>query len=93
MEFGSSEKKTESKIKSEIDNLLQVNLFQELLFLHQLTHNMTKDCSCNYHENYKRRTWAEIRASDKDLPVAVRIILSDPSFRPAPLTSFQLVFA
>ena len=27
---------------------LQVNLFQEHLFLHQLTHNMTKDCSLNY---------------------------------------------
>ena len=38
---------------------LQVNLFQKHLFLHQLTHNMTKDCSWNYHENYKRRTWAE----------------------------------
>ena len=50
---------------------------QKLLFLHQLTHNMTKNCSWNYHENYKRRTWpehcglidAKIRASDKDLPV------------------------
>ena len=39
--------------------LLQVNLFQKHLLLHQLTHNMTKDCSWNYHENYKRRTWAE----------------------------------
>ena len=27
---------------------VQVNLFQKLLFLHQLTHNMTKDCSLNY---------------------------------------------
>ena len=27
---------------------LQVNLFQKLLCLHQLTHNMTKDCSLNY---------------------------------------------
>ena len=27
---------------------LQVNLFQNNLFLHQLTHNMTKDCSLNY---------------------------------------------
>ena len=26
---------------------LQVNLFQKLLFLHQLTHNMTTDCSLN----------------------------------------------
>ena len=28
--------------------LLQVNLFQRHLFLHQLTHNMTKDCSLIY---------------------------------------------
>ena len=38
---------------------LQVNLFQKLLFLHQLTQNMTKDCSLIYqflHENYKLRT-------------------------------------
>ena len=27
---------------------VQVNLFQTHLFLHQLTHNMTKDCSVNY---------------------------------------------
>ena len=39
--------------------VIQVNLCQKLLFLHQLTHNMTTDCSWNYHENYKRRTWAE----------------------------------
>ena len=39
---------------------LQVNLCQKLLFLHQLTHNMTTDCSWNYHENYKRRTWADM---------------------------------
>ena len=38
---------------------LQVNLFQKHLFLHQVTHNMTKDCSWNYHENWKPRTWAE----------------------------------
>ena len=35
---------------------LQVNLYQKLLFLHQLTHNMTTDRSWNYHEKYKRRT-------------------------------------
>ena len=28
--------------------LIQVNLCQKLLFLHQLTHNMTTDCSWNY---------------------------------------------
>ena len=38
---------------------IQVDLFQKHLSLHQLTHNMTKDFSWNYHENYKRRTWAE----------------------------------
>ena len=27
---------------------LQVNLYQKLLFLHQLTHNMTTDCILNY---------------------------------------------
>ena len=32
---------------------LQVNLCQKLLFLHQLTHNMTTDCSLNY----KFNTW------------------------------------
>ena len=29
-------------------NIVQVNLCQKLLFLHQLTHNMTKDCSWSY---------------------------------------------
>ena len=28
--------------------LVQVNLFQKHLFLHQLTHNMTKDCLLNF---------------------------------------------
>ena len=37
-------------------SLLQVNLFQKHLFLHQLTHNMTKDCSLNYQFS---RTWKE----------------------------------
>ena len=31
--------------------LIQVNLFQKHLFLHQLTHNMTTDCSLNYKFN------------------------------------------
>ena len=35
------------------------NSFQLHLLLYQLTHNMTKDCSWNYHENCKHRTWAE----------------------------------
>ena len=37
-------------------NSLQGNLCQKLLFWHQLTHNMTSDCSWNYYENYKCRT-------------------------------------
>ena len=35
-------------------NVLQVNIFQMHLLLHQLTHNMAKDCSLNY----KLRTWS-----------------------------------
>ena len=35
---------------------LQVNLFQKPSFLHQLTHNMTRDCSLNSPEKYKFRT-------------------------------------
>ena len=31
--------------------LLQVNLFQKPSFLHQLTHNMTRDCSLNSPKN------------------------------------------
>ena len=30
---------------------VQVNLCQKLLFMHQLTHNMTTDCSLNYKFN------------------------------------------
>ena len=41
------------------NTIVQVNLCQKRSFFHQLTHNMTTDCSWNYHENYKRRTWAE----------------------------------
>ena len=47
-------------------NLLQVNLFQKYLFLHQLTHNMTNDCPLNYQfSTWKfqaqnmERTWGE----------------------------------
>ena len=32
-------------------NPVQVNLCQKLLFLHQLTHSMTTDCSLNYNFN------------------------------------------
>ena len=48
-----AEKMTDKQIK------VQVNICQKLLFLHQLTHNMTTDCSLNYkfsiHENSKLR--------------------------------------
>ena len=49
---------------NESDSLssVQVNLCQKLLFLHQLTHNMTTDCSLNYKFNIwnsKLRTWRE----------------------------------
>ena len=43
-------------------NVLQANLCQKLLFLHQLTHNMTTDCSMNYKFNtwkFQAQTWAE----------------------------------
>ena len=43
-------------------SLLQVNLCQKLLFLHQLTNSMTTDCSLNYKFNtwkFKAWTWGE----------------------------------
>ena len=42
--------------------LVQVNLCQKLLFLHQLTHNMMTDCSLNYKFNtwkFQAQTWGE----------------------------------
>ena len=42
--------------------LLQVNLCQRLLFLHQLTQNMTINCSLNYKFNawkFQAQTWGE----------------------------------
>ena len=41
---------------------LQVNLCQKLLFLHQLTHNMTRDCSLNDKFNtgkFQAQAWGE----------------------------------
>ena len=41
---------------------LQANVCQKLLFLHQLTHNMTADCSLNYKFNtwkFQAQTWGE----------------------------------
>ena len=37
--------------------MVQVNLFQKQSFLHQLTHNVTKDCSWNYYEQYVVILW------------------------------------
>ena len=48
-----------SKSKHQAMSIVQVNLFQKFLFLHLLTHNMCTDCSWNYHENNKGRTWAK----------------------------------
>ena len=45
-----------------INTWVQVNLCQKLLFLHQLTHNMTTDCSLNYKFNtwkFQAQTWGE----------------------------------
>ena len=42
--------------------VVQVNLCQKLLFLHQLTHNMTTDCALNYKFNawkFQAQTWRE----------------------------------
>ena len=40
-----------------ICHYLQVNLFQKPLFLHQVTHNMTRDCLLNSPQKYKFRTY------------------------------------
>ena len=42
------EKKSKFELKEKMFSLLQVNLCQKHLFLDQLTHNMTKDCSLIY---------------------------------------------
>ena len=42
--------------------VFMLNLCQKLLFLHQLTHNMTTDCSLNYKFNtwkFQAQTWGE----------------------------------
>ena len=41
---------TDSRMRASDTDLpyVQVNLFQKVLFLHQLTHNMTKNCSLSY---------------------------------------------
>ena len=48
-----------------------LNIFHKHLFLHQLTHNITKD-SINNLSTYCDLVDAEISASDKDLPVQLQ---------------------
>ena len=43
-----SQESGSSDVVKEQPAFLQVNLFQKYLFLHQLTYNMTKNCSLNY---------------------------------------------
>ena len=59
-------RKHSSKVRSVFgqkkNKYVQVNLCQKLLFLHQLTHNMTTDCSLNYKFNtwkFQAQTWGE----------------------------------
>ena len=51
--IGMLKKNAKIKFLSKGASNVQVNLCQKLLFLHQLTHNMTTDCSLNY----KFNTW------------------------------------
>ena len=45
---------------------VQVNFYQKLLFLHQLTHKMTTDCSLNYsHLSNNRGGWNKRGGSAK----------------------------
>ena len=54
---------SEHYLKERDRYILQVNLCQKLLFLHQLTHNMTTDCSLNYYKfntwKFQAQTWGE----------------------------------
>ena len=53
---------TENMFSDETSKFVQVNLCQRLLFLHQLTHNTTTDCSLNYKFNTRKlqaETWGE----------------------------------
>ena len=49
-------------MQEEKKSQVQVNLCQKLIFLHQLNHNMTTDCSLNYKFNtwkFQAQTWGE----------------------------------
>ena len=43
-------------LKSKKKIIVQVNIFQKLSFLNQLTHNMTRDCSIEFPQKYKFTT-------------------------------------
>mgnify|MGYP006863761315 CR=1 FL=1 len=65
-------------------SLVQVNLCQKLLFLHQLTHNMTADCSLNYKFNtwkFQAQTWARTYCVQK-LFLTFRTIFVHNMFSP-----------
>ena len=56
LDFSTKQNKTKNRF------FVQVNFCQKLLFLHQLTHNMTTDCSLNYKFNtgkFQPQTWGE----------------------------------
>ena len=42
------------------NSFIQVNLFQKPSFLHQLTHNMKRDCSLNYKKNVQNTLCTKI---------------------------------
>jgi hypothetical protein len=76
-----------SPLSNSIYLIVQVNLFQKHLFLHQLTHNMTTDCSLNYEfstGNSKLRTcWEHVvyincseRQNKNKKPICVHNIFS-----------------
>ena len=62
LRFGCNSYITNIKTQLYFSEQIQVNLCQKLLFLHQLTNNMTTDCSLNYKFNtwkFRAQTWRE----------------------------------
>ena len=53
--------------------IIQVNLFQKHFFLHQLTQNMTIDCSWNYSSVPNRRAVRNKRAGGKILKKTLNV--------------------
>ena len=70
----------ESQFQVSINCLIQVNLFQRHLFLHQLTHKLLSYCGL---------IDAKIRASDKDLPL--QFIHSEKASKFEKITYFRFV--